>query len=179
MTVVPKRAESFGYGVGEIVLCPWVLGAVLPAREAVLLKFIGFQVERPREISGYFMGNGPDRYSVCAEFLTEEILVKFDESIDAILGRILYCFSHELKIGLVELTFLGFDSGPHDSQSDTVDAQFLEMFHIAFVEFCMIGGCFADEIQSVEDEFASSVVHQSPVSDMNSGKCQMHEEQSH
>lgn len=64
----------------------------------------------------------PEWNSIATKFLTEQILVEFNQCIDVVLAGFVYEVDHSLKVGLVELTLFGLDAGPHDSESKSVDA---------------------------------------------------------
>ena len=176
MTIVPQGAETLSDRVGEVVFRPWMLSAVLPSRIAVIFELKLFYVERSWKIFGYFVRYGPDRYSICAKFLAEKILMELDQGINAIFRRILDSFPHELEISLIELSFFRLDSWPHNSESNTVDTHFLEFFHICFVELGMIGWSLADEIEAVEDELASCIIYKPTIFDVDGRRDQVEDE---
>jgi hypothetical protein len=91
---------------------------------------------------GNLMGDGPNGNTICTKLLAKDILMEFDQSIDAVLPCHFDGISHQLKIGVIKLSLPGLYSRPHDSQPDPVDAFGLEKLHVGLIEGRMIGGNF-------------------------------------
>lgn len=113
------------------------------------------------------MRDGPNRHSISTELLTEDILMELDKSVDAVLPGQLHRISHQLQVGLVELSLAWLNTRPHDSQANAVYAASLEELHVCFVKGSVVGRHFGHYVETVEEEFCSLVVNQSPVSDVD------------
>lgn len=93
-----------------------MLAAVLPSGlTCYIVELICLHGEWAWETMVELARDGPHWHSIRTELLTEEILMKLNQRVYAVLACELNCVIHLLKVSLIELSFGWLHAWPHDS----------------------------------------------------------------